>query len=84
MKRLMIKRDIQRELMTRVALLVAIIMYYGGHVLIENPTHSKFWKEDFVKEICTIIRVKHPARARTFLLNRCMVDGVHFENSKNS
>ena len=64
MKRLIGERARQRELMSmsNVALLVAIVISYGGHVLIENPTHSKFWQQDFVKEMCTIIRVKHPAR----------------------
>ena len=44
-------RAIQTKLMMKLNDIVHIIMSYGGHVLIENPTHSKFWKQVFMKRI---------------------------------
>ena len=40
-------RAIQTQLMTKLNDIIRIIMDYGGHVLIENPTHSKYWKQTF-------------------------------------
>ena len=36
---------IQSKLITKMNDIMRIIASYGGHILIENPTHSKFWKQ---------------------------------------
>ena len=69
-------RAIQTQLMTKLNDIIRIIMDYGGHVLIENPTHSKYWKQTFFKRIeQTVAEVR---TARSFLLNRCRVGGKFF------
>jgi hypothetical protein len=42
------ERAVQTKLMSNVAKLIRIIVAYGGHILIEKPTHSKFWKQPFM------------------------------------
>ena len=74
------ERAIQTKLMMKLNNIVRIIMSYGGHVLIENPTHSKFWKQSFMKRIEQTIA--ETRTARSFLLNRCKVGGIHFKQYK--
>ena len=78
MIRLTAERAVQTALMDRVADIVSLVTSYGGHVLIENPTHSKFWKQQFITRIRDDIDSVHKSRA--FLLNRCRVDGIHFKS----
>ena len=69
---------VQTVLMNKIADLVGLVMSYGGHVLIENPTHSKFWKQDFMENIRSYVSNVHTPRE--FLLNCCRVDGIHFSS----
>ena len=39
----------QSKLMTDAINLIAVVINYGGHDLLENIFHSKFWKQDFLK-----------------------------------
>jgi len=80
MIKLVKERARQTALMSKVTVLCALVMSYGGHIMIENPTHSKFWRQDFMREITSIAQLKHPTR--TFLLNRCRVGGIHFKQYK--
>ena len=41
MQRLVSERAIQSKMMSDVATLIRIVLSYGGHIIIENPTHSK-------------------------------------------
>ena len=43
----------------------------------ENSTHSKIWKQTFMKTTESRILSKH--KCRSFLLNRCMAGGIHFK-----
>ena len=70
-------RAIQSKLITKMNDILRIIMSYGGHVLIENPTYSKFWKQMFFKRLELTVAETHCARS--FLLNRCRVRGIHFK-----
>ena len=80
MARLIQERAVQTKLMSNVVKLIHIIVAYGGHILIENPTHSKFWKQTFMKRIGCIVGETHAPRS--FLLNRCRVGGKHFKQFK--
>jgi hypothetical protein len=60
--------------------LVAVVIKYGGHILMENPVHSKFWKQDFVKQMPCVVDTKYASR--TFLLNCCRTAGIHFKQYK--
>ena len=73
-------RAVQTVLMNKIADLVGLVMSYDGHVLIENPTHSKFWKQEFMENIRAYVSEIHTPRE--FLLNRCRVDGIHFKQYK--
>jgi len=73
-------RATQTKLMTKMDDILRIITSYGGHVLIENPTHSKFWKQTFFKRLERTVAKAHVARS--FLLNRCRVGGIHFKQYK--
>ena len=73
-------RAVQTVLMNKIADLVGLVMSYDGHVLIENPTHSKFWKQEFMENIRAYVSKVHTPRE--FLLNRCRVDGIHFKQYK--
>ena len=73
-------RAIQSKLMTKMNDIMCIIILYGGHVLIENPTHSNFWKRTFFKRLELTVAEAHCARL--FLLNRCRVGGIHFKQYK--
>ena len=66
--------------MNDIGLLIRVVMSYGGHVLIENPTHSKIWNQPFMESIIASTSAVHTGR--TFLLNRCRVGGVHFKQYK--
>ena len=80
MARLVKERAVQALLMTNVHSLIQCVLSYGGHVSIENPTHSKLWKQPFMKAIESSILSKH--KCRSFLLNRCMAGGIHFKQYK--
>ena len=73
-------RAAQTKLMNKIGLLIRVVMSYGGHVLIENPTHSKLWNQPFMKSIIASTSPFHTGR--TFLLNRCRVGGIHFKQFK--
>ena len=73
-------RTVQHLLMTKLNDIIRIVMSYGGHILLENPTHSKFWKQTFFKRIERTVAEAHVARS--FLLNRCRVGGKHFKQFK--
>jgi hypothetical protein len=73
-------RSAQTKLMNDIGLLIRVVMSYGGHVLIENPTHSKLWNQPFMKSIIASTSTVHTGR--TFLLNRCRVGGIHFKQYK--
>ena len=75
-------RAVQTVLMNKIADLVGLVMSYDGHVLIENPTHSKFRKQDFMENIRARVLVSNVHTPREFLLNRCRVDGIHFKQYK--
>ena len=60
--------------------LIRIVIAYGGHILMENPTHSKFWSQPFMSEIEAAVKTKF--NGRSFLLNRCRVGGRHFKQFK--
>jgi len=55
-------RAVQTVLMNKIADLVGLVMSYDGHVLIENPTHSKFWKQDFMENIRARVSNVHTPR----------------------
>ena len=59
----------QSKLMVEIINLVAVFINYDGHILRENPIHSKFWKQDFVKQMSCVVDIKYVSR--TFLLNYC-------------
>ena len=80
MARLTKESIVQSKLMSNVAKLIRIIMAYGGHILIENSTHYKFWKQPVMTQIGYIVGEKHTQC--TFLLNRCHVGGKHFKQFK--
>ena len=80
MARLIQERAVQTKLMSNVAKLIQVIVSYGRHILMENPTHSKFWKQAFMTQIKNIVGEKHTPRS--FLLNRCRVGGKHFKQFK--
>ena len=67
MKRLTIEHAAQTKLMVGVVGLIRIVIAYSGHILMENPTHSKFWPQPFMSEIETAIKTKF--NSRSFLLN---------------
>ena len=73
-------RATQTGLMMKLNDIIRIITSYGGHVMLENPTHSKFWKQTFMKRIETSVDNHHVSRS--FLLNRCRVGGKHFKQYK--
>ena len=66
-------RAIQSNLMTKINDIIRIVTSYGCHILIKNPTHSKFWKQTFFKRLELTIAETH--FARSFLLLRCRVGG---------
>ena len=80
MKRLITERAAQTILMVGVVDLIQIVIAYGGHILMENPTHSKFWSQPFMSEIEAAVKTKF--NGRSFLLNRCRVGGTHFKQFK--
>ena len=81
MKRLISERAIQTKMMSNGAILIRIVLSYGGHIIIENLTHSKFWTQTFMKRIETDVDRVH--NGRSFLLNRCrLAGGVHFKQYK--
>ena len=77
MQRLISERAIQSKMMSNVAMLIRIVLSYGGHIIIGNPTHSKIWTQTFMK--CIMADVDRVHHGRSFLLNRCrLAGGVHF------
>ena len=81
MQRLISERAIQSKMMSDVAILIRIVLSYGGHIIIENPTHSKIWTQTFMK--CTMADVDRVHHGRSFRLNRCrLAGGVHFKQFK--
>jgi hypothetical protein len=77
MKRLITERAAQTRLMVGVVDLIRIVIAYGSHVLMENPTHSKFWSRTFMSEIEAAVKTKF--NGRSFLLNCYRVGGTHFK-----
>ena len=59
---------------------IHVVIAYDGHILMENPTHSKFWAQLFMYEIEAAINTKF--NSCSFLLNRCQVGGTHFKQFK--
>ena len=45
------KQKGQRRIMARVRAILRAIWSFGGHAMIENPAHSRFWEQDFCDEI---------------------------------
>ena len=80
MKNLITERAAQTKLMVGVTDLIRVVIAYGGHILMENPTHSKFWQQPFMTEIEAAVNTKF--NGRSFLLNRCRVEGTHFKQFK--
>ena len=80
MKSLITERAAQTKLMVGVTDLIRVVIAYGGHILMENPTHSKFWSQPFMSEIEAAVKTK--LYGRSFLLNRCRVGGTHFKQFK--
>ena len=80
MTKLVKARAAQTGLMIKLNDIIRIITSYGGHVMLENPTHSKFWKQTFMKRIETTVDDHHVSRS--FLLNRCRVGGEHLKQYK--
>ena len=80
MQRLRDERAAQTLLMSNINILISLITRYGGHILLENPTHSKFWKQPFMRTAEAIVSKNHILRY--FLLNRCRVGGKHFKQYK--
>ena len=70
----------QRKVMQRVRAIIRATWSYNGHVMIENPQRSKFWQEDFCKQI---EKESPPTRKwRGVILNLCRVGGDHFKAMK--
>ena len=67
----------QRKVMQRVQAAIRAAWSYNGHVMIENPLHSQFWREDF----CEDIEKETPSKRkwRDVVLNMCRVGGDHFK-----
>ena len=80
MQRLRDERAAQTLLMSNSNILICLRTRYGGHILLENPTHSKFWKQPFMTKAEAIISKRHSPRY--FLLNRCRTGGKHFKQYK--
>ena len=80
MQRLRDERAAQTLLMSNINILISLITRYNGHILLENPTHSKFWKQPFMRTAEAIVSKNHILRY--FLLNRCRVGGKHFKQYK--
>jgi hypothetical protein len=80
MKHLITERAAQTKLMVGVVDLIRIVIAYGGHILMENPTHSKFWAQPFMSEIEAAVKTKF--NSRSFLLNQCRAGGTHFKQFK--
>ena len=64
------------KLMVSVMDLIQIVIAYGGHILMKNPSDSKFWTQPFMSDIEAAINTKH--NGRSFLLNHCRVGGTYF------
>ena len=77
MKRLISERSKQTAIMSNIVQLIDVVMAYGGHIMLENPTHSKFWQQPFMRHIEAATSNKHVGRY--FRVNRCRVGGVHFK-----
>ena len=60
MVKLTTARAVQTVFMNKIADLVGLVMSYDGHFLIENPTHSKFWKQEFMENIRAYVSEIHP------------------------
>ena len=71
------ERVVQRRLMKRMNLLIEANFAYSGHVIIENPLHSKFWRQDFFTDI--LDKLPPGRRWRKFTVNYCRVGGRHFK-----
>ena len=67
MKRLIIERAAQTKLIVGVVDLIRAVIAYGGHILMENPTHFKFWAQPFMSEIEAAVETQF--NSRSFLLN---------------
>ena len=70
-------RDEQRRLMLRVVQICRAVATWHGHVMIENPDHSAFWRESFVDDIKKTAPPGH--EWRDVRLNMCMAGGPHFK-----
>ena len=71
------ERVVQRRLMKRMNLLIEANFAYSAHVIIENPLHSKFWRQDFFTDI--LDKLPSGRRWRKFTVNYCRVGGRHFK-----
>ena len=60
--------------------LIRIVIAYGGHILIENSIHFKFWTQPFMSDIKAAVNTKY--NGRSFLLNRCRFGGTYFNQFK--
>ena len=58
MKRLITERAAQTKLMVGVVNLIRIVIAYGGHILMENSIHFKFWAQPFMSEIEAAVKTK--------------------------
>ena len=66
--------------MERVGAMIRAVFSYGGHVMVENPLSSAFWKQDFIGSI----RSKTPSTRiwRDVVVNLCRVGGKHLKAMK--
>ena len=77
MARLVRERGVQSLLMANVHCLIRCVLSYGGHIMLENPTHSKLWNEPCLKSIESSVSSKHTCRS--FVLNRCIPGSRRFK-----
>ena len=70
----------QEKIMERVGAMIRAVFSYGGHVMVENPLSSAFWKQDFIGSI----RSKTPSTRiwRDVVVNLCRVGGKHLKAMK--
>jgi hypothetical protein len=62
----MTERAAQTKLMVGVVDLIGIVIAYGGHILMENPTHSKLCAQSFMSEIEAAIKTKFNTAAHFY------------------
>lgn len=71
------RRVEQRKVMQRMNAFFAAVHSYGGHIMVEDPAASLFWKQDFVKKLES--EASDDRTWRDIVINYCGVGGRYLK-----